>query len=333
MPSLLFIGGTGLISAECAALAAARGFEVFALTRGRRQLPQGVRGIVAEASDPASVRNAIAGRTFDVVADFIAYKPEDVARNVEIFGARCGQFVHISTCAAYLKPPPHWRVTEETPLGNPFWGYAQLKIAAERVAMEAHAQGKFPVTIVRPSHTYGDSRIPAPFHNSAHSWTHATRLLEGRPIIVHGDGTTLWQVTHAADFAKGFVGLLGNPKTIGKAFHITSDEVLTWNQIVETTAEALGVKANLVHIPTDFIEKRDPAKAGGLRGDKMYSAIFDNTKIKTFVPGFEADIPFAQGVRRTIAWFRADPKRQTLDATFDALADRIIAAHIRNDSE
>jgi nucleoside-diphosphate-sugar epimerase len=285
---------------------------------------------VADAADASSVKAAAGGRTFDVVADFIAYQPEDVARNIEIFGNRCGQFVHISTCAAYLKPPPHWRITEDTPLGNPFWGYAQLKIEAERVAMNAFAQKKFPVTVVRPSHTYGDSRIPAPFHNSAHSWTHVKRLLDGRPIIVHGDGTTLWQVTHAADFAKGFVGLLGNPRTLGEAFHITSDEVLTWNQIVDITADALGVKANIVHVPTDFIASIDRPRAEGLLGDKMYSSIIDNTRIKTFVPDFHADIPFAAGVRRTLAWFQADPARQTVDEKFDALADRIIAAHIRN---
>jgi nucleoside-diphosphate-sugar epimerase len=308
-------------------LAVERGFEVFALTRGKRELPRGVTGICADVSDVGSVRAAIGGRTFDVVADFIAYKPEDVARNVEIFGGRCGQFVHISTCAAYLKPPPQWRVTEQMPLGNPFWGYARLKIAAEQAAMEAFGRGKLPVTIVRPSHTYGDSRIPAPFHNSAHSWTYATRLLEKRPVIVHGDGTTLWQVTHAADFAKGFVGLLGNSKAIGEAFHVTSDEVLTWNQIVETTAEALGVTANVVHIPTDFIAKCDAAKAEGLRGDKMYSSIIDNTKIKTFVPGYRAEISFAEGVRRTVAWFRADARRQTLDREFDALTDRIISRY------
>jgi nucleoside-diphosphate-sugar epimerase len=329
MPSILFIGGTGLISAECAALAAANGFDVFALTRGKRPLPPGVAGILGDASDPDTLRAAIGNRNFDCVTDFIAYTPADVQRNIDLFTGRCGQFLHISTCACYQKPPPEWRVTEDTPLGNPFWGYAQLKIDAERVAMEAFANKNFPVTLVRPSHTYGDSRVPAPFHNSAHSWTHLRRLLDGRPIIVHGDGTTLWQVTHAADFAKGFVGLLGNPKTLGQAFHITSDEVLTWNRIVETTAEALGVKANIVHIPSDVIARFDAVRAEGLLGDKMYSAVFDNTKIKTFVPTFKVDIPFAAGVRRAIGWFKADKSRQTLDEKFDALADRIIAAHIR----
>jgi nucleoside-diphosphate-sugar epimerase len=326
MPSLLFIGGTGLISSECAALAVERGFEVFVVTRGKREMVKGTTSIVADALDAASLRAAIGERTFDCVADFIAYRPEDVARDVEIFGDRCGQFVHISTCACYQKPPVDWRVTEETPLGNPFWDYAQLKIEAERVAMAAFERTNFPVTIVRPSHTYGDSRIPAPFHNSSLSWTTAKRMLEGRPVIAHGDGTGLWQVTHAADFAKGFVGLLGNSKAVGQAFHITSDEVLTWNRILETTAAALGVKANIVHVPTDVIARMDPVRSQGLTGDKMHSFVIDNSKIKKFVPGFRGEIPFAQGVKRTIAWFQADEGRRWIDVGFDALTDRIIGA-------
>jgi nucleoside-diphosphate-sugar epimerase len=235
--------------------------------------------------------------------------------------------VLISSCSCYQKPPRDFRIDERTPLENPFWPYARLKIACEEVALRAGRERGVPVTIVRPSLTYGDSRIPGAYHNSAHSWTTAARMLSGKPVIVHGDGTGLWQVTHAADFAKGFVAVLGRKETHGEAYNITTDEVLTWDRIVVTLAETLGVQAKLVHVATDFIAKFDPARAEGLYGDKCHSVVIDNTKIKRLSPGFAATIPLREGLKRTIEWFRADPARQTVDAAFDALVDRIIAAN------
>jgi nucleoside-diphosphate-sugar epimerase len=331
MASVLFIGGTGLISAECAALAVQRGWDVFVLNRGHQAPPAGATAIVADIGRPDQVRAAAAGRHFDVVANFIAYQPADVARDLDLFWGRCGsgkkgQYVLVSSCACCQKPPPHYRVDETTPLGNPFWPYAQLKIACEDLALQAHRQRGIPVTIVRPSLTYGLARIPAAYHNSAHSWTTAARFLAGKPVIVHGDGTGLWQITHAADFAKGFVGLLGNPAALGEVFNITTDEVLRWDEILTIQAELLGVPPKLIHIPTDFIAQFDPVKTPGLYGDKCHAQVIDNAKIKRCVPGFAATISFREGLARTLAWFKADPARQTVDATFDALTDRIIAA-------
>jgi nucleoside-diphosphate-sugar epimerase len=331
MASVLFIGGTGLISSECAALAARQGWEVCVLNRGHRAAPEGTTGIVADIARPEEVRAAVGGRWFDVVANFIAYKPEDVARDVDLFWGRCGsgrkgQYVLVSSCACYQKPPGNYRVDERTPLLNPFWGYAQLKIACEEMALKLHRERGVPVTIVRPSLTYGVSRIPAAYHNSAYSWTTAQRFLTGKPVIVHGDGTGLWQITHAADFAKGFVGLLGNAAAIGEAFNITTDEVLRWDEILTIQAELLGVKANLIHIPTDFIARFDPAKAAGLYGDKCHAQVIDNAKIKRVVAGFAATMGFREGLAGTLAWFRADAARQAVDAAHDALADRIVAA-------
>jgi len=220
-------------------------------------------------------------------------------------------------------------VTEKTPLANPFWQYARDKIACEGTLTRAHREEKFPATIVRPSLTYGRSRIPAAYHNSAMSWTTAARLLAGKPVIIHGDGTGLWQVTHAADFAKGLLGLLANPRAVGESFHITTDEVLTWNRILETLAEILGIPANIVHIPTDFIAHFDPERAAGIFGDKQHSVVLDNAKIKAFVPGYSATISFAEGLRDTVGWFRADPARRVVDEKLDALMDKITAAYRR----
>lgn len=329
---VLFIGGTGLISSACAALALRRGVDLHILTRGKRamDLPGDVgqpKQIVADITKPGEVRAALAGAgRFDAVVNFIAFTPEDVARDVELFTGRTGQYVLVSTCATYQKPPGHYLMDESTPQCNPFWPYAQKKIAAEGVALGAYREAGFPVTIVRPSLTYGVSRIPAAYHNSTHSWTTAHRLLTGKPVIIHGDGTSLWQVTHAEDFAKGLVGVLGLPTAIGQAFHVTTDEVLTWNQILGTLAAVLGVKANFVHVPTELIAKFDPERAQGLYGDKCHSIVLDNSKIKRFVPGFAATVPFHEGLRRTVEWFRADAARQTVDGVYDALADRIVAA-------
>ena len=331
MASVLFIGGTGLISTECAALAAQRGFDVYVLNRGHRPAPAGTAPIVGDISQPDNVRQAIAGRHFDVVANFIAYKPEDIARDLDLFWGRCGsgskgQYVLVSSCACCQKPPAHYLVDEQTPLSNPFWQYAQQKIAFEELAVKMHRERGIPITIVRPSLTYGLTRIPAAYHNSACSWTTAHRFLSGKPVIVHGDGTGLWQVTHAADFAKGFVGLLANPAALGEAFNITTDEVLRWDEILTIQSELLGVKPNLIHIPTDFIARFDPVKVPGLYGDKCHAQVIDNAKIKRFVPGFAATISFREGLAQTLAWFKADPARRAIDPAHDGLTDRIIAA-------
>jgi nucleoside-diphosphate-sugar epimerase len=333
MTNVLFIGGTGLISSECAARAMQSGCKVHILTRGKRPLdfPAGMQptAIHADITDPAAVEIALAGKTFDCVVNFIAYKPEEVARDIKLFTRRTAQYILISSASCYQKPPANFIVTEQTPLSNPFWQYARDKIACEEILMNAHREQKFPATIVRPSLTYGKSRIPGAYHNSAMSWTTTARFLTGKSVIVHGDGTSLWQVTHAADVAKGLAGLLGNPKAVGESFHITTDEVLTWNRIMETQAEILGVKPNLIHIPSEFIAHFDPDRAAGLLGDKQHSVVCDNSKIKKFVPSFVATIKLAEGLRETLNWFRADKSRQMIDEKFDALTDKIIAAYQR----
>lgn len=328
---VLFIGGTGLISGECAALALDRGIDLSLLTRGHRppDFPAATRPphfITADITNEAATAAALGRETFDCVVNFIAYKSADIERDIRLFAGRTQQYVLISSASCYQKPPADYRVTEETPLANPFWQYARDKIACETALMAGHHQRQFPATIVRPSLTYGRSRIPASYHNSTHCWTTAHRLLAGKPIIVHGDGAGLWQVTHAADVAQGLLGLLGNPTAIGQAFHITTDEVLTWDRILLTLAQTLGVTAKIVHVPADVLAHFDPARGPGILGDKQHSVIIDNIKIKHFVPGFQATITLAEGLQQTVAWFRADPRRQTLDEKIDTLTDRIIAA-------
>ena len=328
---LLFIGGTGLISSECAALALQRGLDLYLLTRGHRPLdfPPGLpapRLITADISNEPAAAAALAGESFDAVVNFIAYKPADIERDLRLFASRTRQYILISSASCYQKPPAHFRVTEETPLANPFWQYARDKIACENTLLAAHAHSGFPATIVRPSLTYGRSRIPASYHNSAYSWTTAHRLLTGQPVIVHGDGAGLWQVTHAADVAKGLLGLLGNPAALGESFHITTDEVLTWNRILLTLAHTLGVEPTIVHVPADVLAHFDPIRGPGLLGDKQHSVVIDNTKIKRFVPAYHATITLAEGLRQTVAWFRANPARQLIDEQFNTLTNQIIAA-------
>lgn len=323
---VLFIGGTGFISTAVSRLAVARRIELFHLNRGRRPAEvAGVQPLTADVQDPAAVRAALGGLRFDVVVDWIAFTPADVERDLALFRGRTGQFVFISSASAYQKPPAHPVITESTPLYNPYWDYSRNKIACEERLQRAYRDEGFPVTIVRPSLTY-DPVFPIALGGWG-CYTLADRLRRGRPIIVHGDGSSLWTVTHAEDFGRGFLGLLGHPQAIGHAFHITSDEVLTWNQIYQTIAEALGVEAQVVHIASDFIARVAPAQAGSLLGDKAWSVLFDNTKIKTFVPGYQAVIPFREGIRRTIAWFEADARRQRVDPAVNAELDAILAAY------
>ena len=325
---VLFVGGTGLISSACTRLAAERGLELFLLNRGGR--PERAGGaLVADHHDEAAAERALAGREFDVVVDWIAYTPDDIERDLRLFGGRTGQFIFISSASAYLKPLGDWIIREDTPLANPFWDYSQRKIACEERLMRAYREDGFPVTIVRPSLTYGDTQIPLSVNSWERPFTAIARMRAGKPIIVPGDGTALWTMTHNTDFAVGFVGLLGRRAAIGHAFNIMSDEVLTWDEIYRQTAAAAGVEPRIVHIASDFIAACLPDWRGTLLGDKAGSAVFDTSKLKRFVPDFRAVTPFAEGIRRTVAWFDADPARQQIDVEMDAQWDRLIAAYER----
>ncbi len=323
---VLFIGGTGFISTAVSRLALAKGIELYHVNRGIRKadLP-GVHNVVADIHQPDDVRAALQDLQFDVVVDWIAYKPEDIERDLALFQGRVKQFIFISSASAYQKPPTYPIITESTPLRNPYWDYSRDKIACEERLLQAYRQEGFPVTIVRPSLTY-DTNFPIAIGGWG-CYTLADRLKKGKPIIVHGDGSSLWVVTHAEDFGRGFLGLVGSDQALGHAFHITSDEVLTWDQIYMTIADALGVEANIVHIASDFIAKVIPHLGPGLIGDKACSAIFDNSKIKAFAPGFQALIPFREGIRQTLAWFDADEKRRWVNDTVNDEMDRILAAY------
>jgi nucleoside-diphosphate-sugar epimerase len=260
--------------------------------------------------------------TFDVVVNWIAFTPEHIELDLNLFRGRTRQYIFISSASAYQTPPLNLPITESTPLDNPYWDYSRAKIACEERLMQVYRQEKFPMTIVRPSHTYDKTLLPF-----TEGYTVVDRMRKGKKVIVQGDGTSLWVLTHHHDFAKGFVGLLGNNHALGEAFHITSDELLTWNQIFEIVARAAGAEARLVHIPSDFIAAFDPGWGAGLLGDKCHSVIFDNTKIKRVVPDFVATIPYARGAEEVIGWYDADPARQQVDEAFDQLIDRIIAAY------
>ncbi len=323
---VLFIGGTGNISTSCSILALKKGIDLYHLNRGISgdKIP-GVTPLQADIHNKEEMLKALGDQDFDVVVDWIAFIPEDVKRDYEIFKGRTKQFIFISSASAYQKPLSEPRITESTPLSNPIWEYSQNKIACEDYLMQKYRDCDFPVTIVRPSHTY---RIvfPVAVGDWRGYWL-INRIKKGKKIIVHGDGTSLWVLTHSEDFAKGFVGLLGNIHAIGHAFHITSDELLTWNQIYEIIAGAVGMKANIIHIPSDFIMKYDEKTGAGLWGDKAYSVIFDNTKIKTFVPEFKATIPFTEGIRKVLDWFDEDEARRKINPKDDEFIDNLIRSY------
>ena len=321
---VLFIGGSGVISSACSRLAADSDIELFVLNRGRnatRPLPPGVTVLRGDIREPGSVRNEIKDLEFDAVADWVAFTPAHVRTDIELFGGRTGQYVFISSASAYQTPPARVPVTESTPLRNPFWAYSRGKIACADLLVAAYREQGFPATIVRPSHTYDQTTVP--FDGR---WTVLGRMLAGKPVIVHGDGTSLWTLTHNKDFARAFVPLLAHPRTLGEAIQITSDDVLTWNQIAEALAAALGVSAQVVHVPSDAIAAADPDWGAGLLGDKAHSMIFDNAKVRGLVPGWRAVIPFEQGAREIVDWYRADPARQVTDARLDAVMDKLAAA-------
>lgn len=324
-PSVLFIGGSGIISSASTRLAVERGLDLTVLNRGEsttRPLPDGVRSVRADIRDPASVREALAGREFDAVVDWVAFTPEHVRTDVELFTGRTGQYVFISSASAYQTPPSRLPVTESTPLRNPYWQYSRDKIACEDLLVRAYREDGFPATIVRPSHTYDRTLVPLDG-----GWTSLERMRQGKEVVVHGDGTSLWTLTHHTDFAQGFVPLLGHPRTLGEAFHLTSDDVLTWDQITHALAAAAGVEARIVHVPPDVIASHDPGWGAGLLGDKAHSMVFDNSKLRSVVPGYRATVPFEQGAREIVAWFDADPARKVVDAGLDALMDRLVETY------
>ena len=325
---VLFIGGTGTISSACTPLAMACGHEVTLLNRGQTfkyPLPEGVRVIEGNIRDETQVARVLEGESFDVVVDWVAFTPQHIETDIRLFSGKTRQFIFISSASAYESPSLFPIITESTPLANPFWQYSRDKIACEDLLTKAYRNDGFPITIVRPSHTY-DTNIPTAIGGGN---TVVDRILRGAPVIVHGDGTSLWTLTHSDDFAKGFVGLLGNERAIGHAFHITSDEQLTWDQIYHILGEALGKTPNIVHIPSDFIARFDAGTGAGLLGDKAKNAIFDNSKIKSFVPDFQCTIPFREGVRRALRWMDEDTSRQTIDENSNAFLDKCLAAYGR----
>jgi nucleoside-diphosphate-sugar epimerase len=319
---VLFIGGSGTISSASTRLAVERGIDLHVLNRGTsttRPLPEGVTVLRADVRDPASMRTSLAGLEFDAVVDWVAFTPDHVRADIDLFTGRTGQYVFISSASAYQTPPARVPVVESTPLRNPYWQYSRDKIACEDVLVEAYRTSGFPMTIVRPSHTYDKTLIPLDG-----GWTAVQRMRDGKEVVVHGDGTSLWTLTHHTDFAKGFVPLLGHPRTIGDAFHITSDDTPTWDQITQALAAAAGVEARIVHVPSDVIAAAHPDWGAGLLGDKAHSMVFDNSKLRTVVPDFRATIPFEQGAREIVDWYDEDPARRQVDARMDALMDDLV---------
>ena len=321
---VLFVGGTGTISSACSRLAVERGIDLYLFNRGKtaRPVPQGAHLLRGDIRDRASAEDVLAGHRFDVVVNWVSFTPEHVEADIDLFRDRTGQYVFISSASAYQKPPASLPITESTPLDNPYWDYSRAKIACEERLLQAYRADRFPITIVRPSHTYDRTRLPV-----YGRYTVIDRMRKGKKVIVHGDGTSLWVLTHHQDFARGFVGLLGNQRAIGESFHITSDELLSWNQIFTILARAAGVEPRLIHVPSEAIAAFDPEWGAGLLGDKAHSVIFDNTKIKRMVPDFAATIPFSRGAEEILAWFDADPARRTVDDEVNRLMDRIIDAH------
>lgn len=321
---VLFIGGTGVISSACSRLAVERGIDVTLLNRGQstRPIPSDVHLLHADIRDLEAVSSVMEGLVFDVVVNWIVYTPEQLEADLQLFRGHTAQYIFISSASAYQTPPSSLPVTEATPLDNPFWEYSRLKTACEQHLWQAYRDEKFPMTIVRPSHTYDQTLSPL-----RGGYTMIARMRAGQPVVVHGDGTSLWTLTHHEDFARGFVGLLGNYHAIGESFQITSDEVLTWNQIYQILGNAAGAEPDLVHVPSDLIAAYDSEWGASLLGDKTHSMIFDNTKIKRIVPDFVASTPFSRGAEQIIAWYDADPVRQNVDSDFDHLLDRIITAY------
>jgi len=322
---VLFIGGTGIISSAVSRLAVERGIELYHFNRGKsHRVIEGVKNISGDIRNVEETKQVLKGYFFDVVVNWITFTPEHVQADIEIFTGKTKQYIFISSASVYEKPISKLPITEETPLINPFWQYSRDKATCEKTLMEANKTSNFPVTIVRPSHTYDNTLIPNDW-----GYTILDRMLKGKKIIIHGDGTSLWVLTHNTDFAVGFVGLFGKKEAIGEAFHITSDELLTWNQIYQMMADELGVPLNAVHIPSDFIAKHNPEHGAGLLGDKSHSVIFDNSKIKKLVPEFQYKIPFSVGVKEIIAWYKNNKDWQVVNEEINKSIDEIIEDYER----
>jgi nucleoside-diphosphate-sugar epimerase len=323
---LLSIGGTGNISLAVTRLLAEQGVDVTVLNRGHSEtpLPDGVRSIRSDIRDRTSVSDALRTERFDVVIDWIAFTPDHVATDIELFADTVSQYVFISSASVYRKPSPR-PLVEESPLGNPGWQYASDKIACEDLLCREHEETGFPYTIVRPAHTYGETRIPTAVDGE--DYTIIDRMRRGKQVIVHDDGTSLWTLTHNTDFARGLAGLLGNVEAVGETFQITSDFTLTWDQVTTTIADAAGLDASIVHVPSDVIAAADPGLGNELLYDKAHSLVFDNAKLQRVAPGFEATVSFADGIAQSLAWFDADPARRAVDVERNALLDRILAAY------
>ncbi len=323
----LLIGGTGTISMAITRLLAEKGWEVHLLNRGNRkaEVPQGVHWIQADISDEQAVAQILQGRHFDCVCEFIGFLPEQVERDIRLFEGKTSQYLYISSASAYHKPATDYRITEGTALANPYWEYSRNKIACEEVLMKAYREHQFPVTIIRPSHTYDNRNVPLGVHGDKGSYQVIKRMLQGKPVIIHGDGTSLWTMTHNWDFAKGYVGLMGNPHAIGEAFQITNDETLTWNQIYAAIARVLGVELKAFHVSSEFLAATGKYDLlGSLIGDKANSVVFDNSKLKRAVPDFVPTVRFEQGIRDTIENIIAHPELQTEDPEFDEWCDKVI---------
>ncbi|MDR1863018.1 MAG: SDR family oxidoreductase [Treponema sp.] len=325
----LFIGGTGTISAAISRKLVERGWELWLLNRGNRNgvLPQGIKEIRCDITNEAEAAEKLKGLSFDVAADFMVKLPEQAERDYRLFKGKTGQYIFISSASVYQKPLADYRITESTPHANPYWDYSRKKIACEDFFLKKYRDEAFPVTIVLPSHTYDERSVPLGVHGAKGSWQVVKRMREGKKVIIHGDGTSLWTMTFNTDFAEGFIGLMGNIHALGETVHITSDESLTWNQIYQAAASALEAPLKAVHISSDFLHEAGPYDfLGGLTGDKANSVVFDNSKLKRLVPGFNAAVRFDQGIRKTIAYVLSHKECQIEDPDFDAWCDRIIAA-------
>ncbi|WP_123040220.1 SDR family oxidoreductase [Cohnella candidum] len=325
----LFIGGTGLISSAASNLAVKQGFDLYLLNRGNRDrfVPEGATVLRGDINNKEEMQALLEDKHFDAVVNWIVFKPEEIERDIQLFEGKTNQYIFISTVATYQRPPSYYIFDESAPQHNPGWDYAVDKIACEQRLMKAYRETGFPATIVRPSHTYGETTIPFAITSGAHPWTLIDRIRKGKKIIVPGDGTSLWTITHNTDFAKGLVGLLGNTQTLGQAFHITSDEVKTWDQYLTAIGQAVGIKPKVIHMTSECISLFLPEFKAGLFGDASYSYVVDNRKIKAFVPGYHATMNFEHGIRQSIAYFRAHPELQTIDEDLDAKMDKMIAAY------
>lgn len=324
---VLFIGGTGIISSASSELAIKRGIELYHLNRGittNIRTINGVKTIIADIRNFEETKNAIESHNFDVVVDWIAFKPEHIINDINLFSGRTKQYVFISSASIYQTPPEKLPVTEDTPLNNPFWDYSRNKIACEETLRKAYKESGFPYTIVRPSHTYDKTLIPM-----SGGYTIIDRIKRGKPIVIHGDGTSIWTLTHNKDFAKGFVGLLGKEEAINQAYHITNNELLTWNRIVNLMARELNAEPKIVYVPSNVIAKYDQEIGDGLLGDKMHSMIFDNSKIKALVPDFQPEISFEVGAKEIVSWYEEVAERQKVNEEINQLMDKIASDFTR----